>query len=161
MAVSKTDFDVLCGEVKLLTDQLNKDLLPKMATYDAAAAQLAQVAQWKTTIDGMVTNQAARHDALFKEAKTHVDMLVARMATVEQTIAAGGGGKEGKGKGGWQMTRPKDLIPNMFDGKEDEWANWKESVEDYIDKIKPCMKQLMTLVLLMFLVKLITTRSLC
>ena len=38
--------------------------------------------------------------------------------------APGGGGGKGKGPQ-WQMTRPKDIIPNVFDGKEDDWPGWK------------------------------------
>ena len=41
------------------------------------------------------------------------------------------------------MTRPKDMIPGMFCGKDDEWPQWKESVEDYIEKIRPGMKELL------------------
>ena len=38
------------------------------------------------------------------------------------------------------MARPKDMMPNVFSGKEEEWPAWRESVEDYVDKIKPGMK---------------------
>ena len=33
------------------------------------------------------------------------------------------------------------MMPNVFSGKEEEWPAWRESVEDYVDKIKPGMKE--------------------
>ena len=41
------------------------------------------------------------------------------------------------------MARPKDMMPNVFSGKEEDWPAWRESVEDYVDKIKPGMKDLL------------------
>ena len=41
------------------------------------------------------------------------------------------------------MTRPKDMIPGMFCDKNDEWPQWKESVEDCVEKIRPGMKELL------------------
>ena len=40
------------------------------------------------------------------------------------------------------MTRPKDLIPDVLKNTAD-WNGWKDSVEDYADKVRPGMKTLM------------------
>ena len=41
------------------------------------------------------------------------------------------------------MTRAKDMAPGMFCGKDEDWPQWKESVEDYVEQIRPGMKELL------------------
>ena len=37
----------------------------------------------------------------------------------------------------------KDMLPKVYEGKIEEWRDWKDVVEDYTDMIKPGMKELM------------------
>ena len=53
---------------------------------------------------------------------------------LQSEVAAKGKGKGGDGGHGWQMTRPKDMMPNVFNGSEAEWPAWRESVEDYLQR---------------------------
>ena len=155
MEVTRAEFDILVAEVKLLTGQINNTLPPpaaaKIVEYDDKFTKteqkivefdgkFAQIEQWKSNFESMTANLTAQHGALANDAKSHVQSLTAGMTAVEQQATSAAGKNS---KGGWQMTRAKDLIPSMFDGKEEEWAAWKESVEDYIDKIQPAMKILM------------------
>ena len=43
-------------------------------------------------------------------------------------------------KGGWQLNRPKDMEPNHFSGKDEEWSKWKEEIEDFMDAVHPGLK---------------------
>lgn len=37
----------------------------------------------------------------------------------------------------WYLTRPKDLLPGSFSGKDEDWLKWKEDLEDYIETVHP------------------------
>ena len=37
----------------------------------------------------------------------------------------------------------KDMTPKVYEGKIEEWRDWKDSVEDYVDAMKVGMKELL------------------
>ena len=37
----------------------------------------------------------------------------------------------------------KDSVPEMYEGKLEEWRDWKENMEDYVDTVKGGMKEIM------------------
>ena len=39
----------------------------------------------------------------------------------------GGGGKDKCG-----LVEAKHMVPEVFDGKDEDWNQWKESVEEYV-----------------------------
>ena len=41
------------------------------------------------------------------------------------------------------MSRPKDLEPTVFAGKEEEWPKWKEGLFDYAEAVQPGLKWLL------------------
>lgn len=47
----------------------------------------------------------------------------------------------GKWKGNkWELYRQKDIEPNTFDGKGENWTKWKEEIEDYADVVHEGLK---------------------
>ena len=94
----------------------------------AMDTRLGMADQWQKTIDAAVNNYVPRNEGQL--INTRISVLENSFAEAKAAARTGG---EDKGKGGWQMTRPKDIIPNVFDGKEDDWPGWKESVEDYVE----------------------------
>ena len=56
------------------------------------------------------------------------------MSAAASGYAEGGGGKK------WQMSRPNDLEASVFAGKNEEWARWKEQVQDYAETIHGGLK---------------------
>ena len=44
----------------------------------------------------------------------------------------------------YEMTRPKDMEPSVYSGKDEEWSQWKEGIEDYLDIVHPSLKAAMT-----------------
>ena len=103
------------------------------ACSEAATIAAAAIQAQYSTLQAAHAQQQVQYNSLHQYALTNVERLN------EQTSAAKGKGKRGDSHG-WQMARPKDLMPNAFSGKEEEWPAWRESVEDYADKIKPGMK---------------------
>ena len=53
-------------------------------------------------------------------------------AKVEAMEATNGGHNYGGGKGGGGLVDAKHMIPEVFDGKDEAWNKWKESVEEYV-----------------------------
>ena len=82
--------------------------------------------------------QHDRLDKLYNDADKQLATLNAFMNRSDQQAVSGGNkGKGGKGQQ-WQMTRPKDLLPATFSGKDEDWQKWKEDIEDYVDAIGGC-----------------------
>lgn len=73
--------------------------------------------------------------ALYGGANASIKQMIAKLLA---TLAYSGAGEERKKK--WEMYRPKDVEPSLFSGKEDEWAKWKEEIEDYADAVHPGIK---------------------
>ena len=46
----------------------------------------------------------------------------------------------------WLLTRPKDLLPETFDGKEEYWVKWKEDIEDYTDSVNKGTKDILRMI---------------
>ena len=125
------------------TRLIQVDQLTQMeATRFAMEAKIGMIEQtisdmstWRQTVDDAAVNFVLKHDAA--EAGRRIEVL-------ERAAAEGGKGKGGE-KGGWQMTRPKDMLPDVLKSPS-EWAGWKDSVEDYAEKIRPGTKTLMKMV---------------
>ena len=62
--------------------------------------------------------------------KVEASLTEAHARTAELT-AIGGKGKGSK----WELSRPNDIGPSYFGGKEEDWAKWKEELEDYADAV--------------------------
>ena len=75
------------------------------------------------------------------EAK--ISGMIVRMDQME--IRAVGPLTSGSGGKGWQLTRPTDMDPAEFTGKDEEWLRWKESMEDFLDAVHPGLKQVLNI----------------
>ena len=64
-----------------------------------------------------------------------------RLIQLEQRASTPSSG-DPSGKG-WQLTRPKDLVPDIFSGKDEAWLQWKEATEDYAEAVHPGLKHAM------------------
>ena len=40
----------------------------------------------------------------------------------------------------WELSRPKDMEPDIFSGKEEAWSKFKEDLMDYADAVHPGIK---------------------
>ena len=75
---------------------------------------------------------AAELRALFEATKTEVEELRRRALEVEK--------KSLDKKPKWELSRPKDMDPTVFSGKEEAWAKFKEELMDYADAVHPGIK---------------------
>ena len=75
----------------------------------------------------------------FSNIEQQISDMVAKLDQMEsrgviQSLSASGGK-------GWQLTRPKDMEPSEFTGEDEEWLEWKDTMEDYVDAVHPGLKQ--------------------
>ena len=63
------------------------------------------------------------------EARMEAKLLLV-VQEVETKMSSGAGGSNGGGVGG--LVDAKHMIPEVFDGKDESWKKWKESVEEYV-----------------------------
>ena len=100
----------------------------------------AEYQMWKIDTVGRMLRQDNQQATL----ESKVSELVARLEKFEKSGFGPSPGAAG-GKDRWQLTRPKDMDPPEFAGKEEEWLKWKEATEDYVDAVHAGMKQALNL----------------
>ena len=131
MAAQQAEFVAFKTEVTASIQRLESVVTQSNADATAAAAIIAELqssyssislaaAPWSAAIQAEVsasetkaTGALAEVRALYEATKVEVADLRRRAAEVEKKS---GGDKE------WKLTRSKDLIPDVFTGKEDAWA---------------------------------------
>lgn len=89
----------------------------------------------RVNIDNRMMMQSNQHSIL----EARVSELIARFDGLERSSA--GLSSSAAGSKSWQLTRPKDMGPFEFTGKEEELLKRKESMEDYVNAVHPGMKQ--------------------
>ena len=106
---------------------------------EAAIAQLqAQQAQDAQAV--AVTTQAIQNSGDLLTQEVHA--IVQRLALLEQQ-GTNPSASAPAGKKKWDLTRPKDMEPEKFVGKDEDWMQWKEATEDYADAVHPGLKHAM------------------
>ena len=106
---------------------------PKIALYDNMTVEFASFNDsWKDEVQKRILKAEAqqkvandRFDDLYQKSLVSLTEVHNQIAVL---TATGGKGKGSK----WELSRPKDIEPSTFDGKEDSLPKWKEELEDYI-----------------------------
>ena len=100
-----------------------------------------QAAPWSAAISAEVaasevkaTGALAEVRALYEATKTEVEDLRRRATDVEKKS-----GSDRKTK--WELSRPKDIEPDVFGSKDEAWAKFKDGLKDYVDAVHPGLKQ--------------------
>ena len=94
------------------TQEAKKVIVELQQSYTTIAAQSASAVDLK---------------ALFDATKVEVEELKRRALEVEKKSAD----KRTK----WELSRPKDMDPDIFSGKEEAWTKFKEDLMDYVDAV--------------------------
>jgi len=96
-----------------------------------------QAAPWSAAISSEVaaseakaTEALTRIQSLYDVTKAEVEELRRRATEMERKSPA-----DKKGK--WELSRPKDIEPDMFSGKEEAWGKFKGGTKDYVDAVHP------------------------
>ena len=125
------------GEVKQLMQ--DRTLLNQaVQRLEAGVAQLQ--AQQAQDVQAAAIHQLIRDsgDVLTAEVKAAVQRLV---QLEQQAVGPSASGHSSKKK--WGLTRPTDMEPEKFVGKDEGWLQWKEATEDYADAVHPGLKHAM------------------
>ena len=112
----------------------------KVEKYDNVSGQFELLNDsWKKKVQYRIVETEAKQpiinatfNALYHEAEASLIEAHARIADLTAVRGKGTGNK-------WKLSRPKDIEPSIFGGKED-WAKWKEELEDYADAVHGGLK---------------------
>ena len=132
MTELKTKSDQTVAEVNRTVAEVNK----VSAAQDLLAADATPWASWVN--DKLAANQAAQGVVdqkimeIINGATTALDEMRSRLSEAEEKPPAH--------KQKWEMSRPKDMEPAMFGGKDELWAKFKEDLMDYADAVHPGIK---------------------
>jgi len=97
-----------------------------------------QAAPWSATIQAKVAvSEANSREALNKVSALHD---ATRAEVTELKRRADEMEKKSSGHKEWGLTRAKDMVPDVFSGKEDGWAKFKDSVIDYAESCHDGLK---------------------
>ena len=115
-------------------------ILATMSEIKAAqAAVAADAAPWAGWVNVRLAAQQTVSDdvardmlQLVNDAKIALDDLRNRVTETEK--------KPPVHKPKWEMSRPKDMEPATFGGKDELWAKFKEEQKDFADAIHPGLK---------------------
>ena len=151
MSVSQAEYNAFKNEVAANIAKLEAVVLKSNADATAAQAVLVdlqqsysqislQAAPWSAAISAEVaasesnaTCALAEVRALYEATKTEVEDLRRRASEVEKRSS---GDKKGK----WELSRPKDIEPDVFGSREETWAKFKDGVKDYVDAVHPGLR---------------------
>ena len=104
-----------------------------------------QAAPWSAAIQAEVA--ASEFNSKEALAKVHSLYDATRAEATELKRRAEEIEKKSSGHKEWGLTRAKDMVPDVFSGKEDGWAKFKDSVIDYAESCHDGLKTQLEFVL--------------
>ena len=137
----------VAASIKRLEDVVTKSNLDAAAA-SAMIAELQssysaislQAAPWSAAIQAEVAASEAKASgalaevrALYEATKTEVEDLRRRANEVEKRSSSDKKNKR-------ELSRPKDIEPDIFGSKEGAWAKFKDGIKDYADAVQPGLK---------------------
>ena len=151
MAASQAEFNAFKNEVAANMVKLETAAIKSNADATATQAALVelqqsygqislQAAPWSAAISAEVaaseakaTGALAEVRRLYDATKIEVDDLRRRASEVEKRSSV-----DKKSK--WELSRPKDIEPDIFGSKDELWAKFKDGLKDYADAVHPGLK---------------------
>ena len=129
------------GEVQqLMQDRTLLQQAVQRLTHALASAATVQSQQAQDTHSAAQATVDIKRPG--EELTNQVRSLIQRITQLEQQ-GAGPSTSAPSGKPRWELTRPKDMVPDLFAGKDEEWLRWKEAIEDYVDAVHPGLKHVL------------------
>ena len=113
--------------------------MPTQVELQKCYSQISlQAAPWSAAIQAEVAASEAKATgalsevrALYEATKSEVEDLRRRASDVEKRSS---GDKE------WRLTRSKDMVPDIFTGKDEAWSKFKDSLTDYAEACNDGLK---------------------
>ena len=126
--VTKTNADATAAAAVIVELQKSYSQISLKAAPWSVAIQ-AEVAASEAKATGPLAEVRALHDA----TKAEVEDLRRRATEVEKKSS-------GERKSKWEMSRPKDMEPNVFGSKEEQWPKFREELMDFADAVHPGLR---------------------
>ena len=138
MSVSQAEYAAFKVELSTAATAVQASLA-KMEAFairadtEVAAAKVV-IADLQVSYNNLAAQAAPAVDlrALYDATRIEVDELKRRALEVET--------KSSDKKPKWELSRPKDMDPTIFSGKEEAWPKFKEELMDYADAVHPGIK---------------------
>ena len=77
---------------------------------------------------------------MYDVANQHITDISVKLGEMEKWWYDAGAGGEGRGKKGWSLSVPKDMVPSTFNGKDKGWLKGKEEITEYCEAGHPGLK---------------------
>ena len=125
-------------QMKNAVQAINADTVTTTATINQLQTHASQQVQEIQAAVAVSEGIKRAGDALTEEVRAAVYKL---NQLEQQANTSSGIGHDGKKK--WHLTSPKDMVPDVFTGKDETWLQWKEATEDYAEACHPGLKHAM------------------
>ena len=138
MSVSQAEYAAFKAELAAAAIEVQSSIAKMEAFANKANAEVADakavIADLQASYSNLAAQAAPAVDlrALYDATKIEVEELKRRALEVET--------KSSDKKPKWELSRPKDMDPTIFSGKEEAWPKFKEELMDYADAVHPGIK---------------------
>ena len=142
-AVKRTEFDEVVSELQKLQSEVHTEMVPKIRSYDDLLKQKETLQQENAAWRAKVEEEFVKHNNEHAKTVEHLKWFHGQTEDSLQkandkltlldsrNIGPMADTSERGEKSKWSLTRPKDMDPGVFSGKEEEWPRWKEALEDF------------------------------
>ena len=162
MSVSQAEYNAFKMELQASSAQMGagiealkkfaEDTNTESAAVKAALKQLQesystislQAAPWSAAIQAEVAASEAKATSAVSDVRALYDITKAKVEDLRRRAAEA---EKKNGEKHWGLTRAKDLVPDVFSGKEDGWAKFKDSLIDYAESCHDGLKTQLKFVL--------------
>ena len=93
----------------------------------------ADATPWASWVTERLATQQSEIMKVVSGATSALDELRGRITETERVKASAPKTK-------WELSRPKDIEPDVFGGKKEAWSKFKEDSMDYADAVRPGVK---------------------
>ena len=111
---------------------------------EATSLISVQAAPWSVSIESAVVASEAKAEAALTEVRA---LFEGTKIEVEELRRRATEGEKKNSEKHWGLTRAKDLVPDVFSGKEDGWAKFKDNLIDYAESCHDGLKTQLEFVL--------------
>ena len=126
--VTKSNADAVAAGAVIAEMQNSYSTISLQAAPWSAAIQVEVAAS-----EAKATSALSDVRALYEATKTEVEDLRRRASEVEKRSS-------GEKKTKWELSKPKDIEPDVFGSKEEAWSRFKDGLKDYSDAVHPGLK---------------------
>jgi polyhydroxyalkanoate synthesis regulator phasin len=145
--ITIANMNVVVEEAKVAFNQVSQEVKGTQANVQQLAAETKSFAETtekeKEGIKAVVTNISAGQGAQIGQLTNRLEQLEQAMRNLPNNANPNNPNNNTTNDKRIGFLKTDDMTPNTFDGKVEEWREWKEMVEDFLEALKPGMKELL------------------